>query len=182
MLLGHWPSASLRIANRIVPAGFLPRYWGASVYAALWLVAFQCSFDAVGRWKRQIRGFPSSVGECWIFFLYITPPIVGAVHWVIWIDCESVRFQARWWTGLFAAGVGFYAFGLFAGASPGPLCERTVLERNRDRDWRRDTGSCRDLCPGPVFRKSRHRLLHLTTGNKLRGERTRSRRFPRALV
>lgn len=70
MLLGHWPSASLRIANRIVPAGFLPRYWGASVYAALWLVAFQCSVDAVGRWKRQIRGFPSSVGECWIFFFY----------------------------------------------------------------------------------------------------------------
>lgn len=71
MLLGHWPSASLRIANRIVPAGFLPRYWGASVYAALWLVAFQCSVDAVGRWKRQIRGFPSSVGECWIFFFLL---------------------------------------------------------------------------------------------------------------
>lgn len=35
MLLCYWSSASLRTANRIIPVGFLPRYWGASLFAAL---------------------------------------------------------------------------------------------------------------------------------------------------
>lgn len=48
------------------------------------------SDDAVGRWKRQIRGFPSSLyGECWIFN---TARLVGAVHSVFRTDSDSVGF------------------------------------------------------------------------------------------